>query len=224
MPWWAYGPSGMQLWFPSLLPTPSPPPAAERCAPGAEGGAPKAQHRIALEKQGSDALMSSPLIAGAAAAAAAAAAAGGSAANGDQTIDIELGGWRSREGALQRRARLPATRARAGRGSRAAPPPPTAASHACAPSVCLARHPAGGAAGAPPRGRPRAEVDPIGVSLADASIVGATQRLLRVPLGGAEPGQVLHGPGGPRCCHGRGGAGPGRRLAASRRITCSLQQ
>jgi hypothetical protein len=143
MPWWAYGPSGMQLWFPSLLPTPPPPPLppaarTPRGSSGAGGLQPvlSGASQLALEKQGSDALMSSPSIAAAAAA----------AVNAAQTTDIELEFDR--------------------------------------------------------------EVYPVGVSLADASIVGITQRLLRVPLGGAEPCQV------------RGPEQPGRRAKGVRGCVC----
>ena len=44
MPWWAYGPQGMQLWFPSSLSAPLSP------GPAPPGGTPGPQHKdIELE-------------------------------------------------------------------------------------------------------------------------------------------------------------------------------
>ncbi|KAI8463229.1 MAG: hypothetical protein J3K34DRAFT_462531 [Monoraphidium minutum] len=122
MPWWAYGPGGMQLWFPSLLPPPALAPA------GSAGGPPLAQ----LHPQASLTLIASPT---AAAAAAAAAAPGAATA--------------------------------------------AAAAAAAAAAVAAAAAAAVNGGGTDIELEFDREVYPIGVSLADASIVGVTQRLMR---------------------------------------------
>ncbi|GBF93019.1 hypothetical protein Rsub_05630 [Raphidocelis subcapitata] len=139
MPWWAYGPSGMQLWFPSLLP------AAPALAHATSSGTlPRLVRLRSQDSVGSPLALASPMSfsgragspyppsppstaggSGAAAAAAAAAIAAANVGGGDMELEFDR------------------------------------------------------------------EVYPVGVSLADASIIGVTQRLLRLPMSAAGPGLAL---------------------------------
>uniref|UniRef100_A0A383V6J0 RIC1 C-terminal alpha solenoid region domain-containing protein n=1 Tax=Tetradesmus obliquus TaxID=3088 RepID=A0A383V6J0_TETOB len=209
MPWWAYGPIGMQLWFPSLVTAALAAPAASSSTGQLLRGqgslpaalSPHSQQGGRLSSTGSGSLAGltprvSSLVLNAAGGAAAAAASGAAGTPGSSSS--------------RRAAMPPLSPLSAAAGIKHAQSAPVLSdehhqqqllqlqqqqllAHAAGPAAALLLDDANNALSSSGGGPPSStemelefdrEVYPIGVSLADASIVGVTQRVLR-PAAGA---------------------------------------
>ncbi len=197
MPWWGYGAAGMQLWFsPSLLSTPSMALGGQLLPQPPSSHSSSAAALAPMQQPGPNGGL--PL-----------AAAAGSRSGGRHAQDLEL------EVDAEVRAGGPPTWAlslacHGGAAEREFLPLVSACQEAGrlvgrGPSPLQALH----------EGLVRVQVYPVGISLADASIVGVTQRTVRAQalarsVAAASTGAVRWG---------RGGAGGARRGASTGRST-----